>query len=457
MVVSGPAYLWTRAASGEAVRSFADAFEAVREQLVLEAGANPLFAAHLEMLEDPMLRDAVEDGLAAGKSDREALDAACTEICAMFAEVDDEYLKARADDVRDVFRRLDEAVCGGPETSAQAIPDGAVLVAQELLPSDTVKIDFSRIAGILCSKGSTTSHVCIIAHSKGIPIQLGVDISGISEGDTVSVDDPLACPSQVARLARLAGLKVYVNAGSIQDIHRAIAAGADGIGLFRTEFLFMERQSLPSKEEQLALYKEALKACKGKPLTLRLLDAGADKPLPYMPVSQEDNPFLGLRGVRFLLRNPEILKTQLEAASEAAGDFPGQLRIMVPMVCTVEELRKVKEALGPVPEGLLQLGIMVETPSAVLMARELAAECDFFSAGTNDLTQYVMAADRGNASVSDLYDPMSEPVRRALALAVEAAHQAGIPIGICGETASDAKATEALIGLSFDSLSLSRL
>ncbi|MBR5905694.1 MAG: phosphoenolpyruvate--protein phosphotransferase [Bacteroidales bacterium] len=464
MVVRGPAYLWNchpeacpELAEGRERRiSFSEAYDQVRRELAAAAVPEPkaaeVFAAHLEILEDPMLKEAVEAELEAGKPELEALDAACSGICAMFSEIDDEYLRARVDDVRDVFGRLRNAMLG--ISRRHEVPAGSVIVAEELLPSDTAEIDFSSIAGILCRRGSSTSHVCIIAHSKGVPIQLGVDISGISDGDLVSVDDPMVGPSSIESKVRAAGRKLYVNAGSVDDIRAAIAAGADGIGLFRTEFLFLGRSAMPTREEQKALYKEALEACAGKPLTVRLLDVGGDKALPYLPMPREDNPFLGLRGVRFLLAHTELLEAQLGAIADAASAVPGsQVRVMIPMVCTVEEIRRVREMLNQP----LELGIMVETPAAVLDAASLAAECDFFSIGTNDLTQYVMAADRGNSAVAGLYDPMSPAVRRAVELAVSAAHASGIPVGICGELASDPRATDFLLSAGLDSLSLSRL
>ena len=456
MLVKGPAYRWRRAVAAGAVTGFEEAYSLVHAELTEAAAGSAVYAAHLQMLEDPMIKETVLADIAAGMGELQALDAACGSICAMFDQIDDEYLKARSDDVRDIFRRIREAMCGGAQSSG-TLPRGCILVAEELLPSDIAGIDFSRVCGILCHKGSSTSHVCIMAHSRGIPILVGVDISGISDGDEVEVDDPLVGPSSIAAKVRAAGRKLYVNAGSIEDIRAAMEAGADGIGVFRTEFLFMGRSTMPSREEQCLLYSEALSLCGGKPLTLRLLDVGGDKAIPYMPQEKEDNPFLGIRGVRLSLRHPDILKTQLAAAFDAARDVPGELRIMIPMVCTAEEIRQVRALMeGPMPDGV-RLGIMIETPAAALCAAELAAECDFFSIGTNDLTQYIMAADRGNPGVAYLYDSMSDAVMRAMKMTVEAAHAAGITAGICGELASDPRATDALIDLGLDSLSLSRL
>ena len=466
MVVRGPAYLWKMAGSGSVVMPFPEAFELVRRELTSAAVPEPkaaeVFRAHLEILEDPMLKEAVEAEIEAGKPELEALDAACSGICTMFSEIDDDYLRARVDDVRDVFGRLRNAMLG--VSLKHEIPAGSVIVAEELLPSDTAKLDFRSIAGIVCARGSSTSHVSIIAHANGTPIQFGADISQIAAGDIVTVDDPMVGPSSIAAQVRAAGRKLYVNAGSVEDIRAAMAAGADGIGVFRTEFLFLGRDSMPTRGEQRALYREALLACAGKPLILRLLDVGGDKSLPYLPMPREDNPFLGVRGVRFGLEHPELYETQLGAIADAVSNVPGsQLKVMIPMVCTVEEIRRVRQ----IRDGILKtvpLGIMIETPAAVLDAAALAAECDFFSIGTNDLTQYVMAADRGNSAVAGLYDALSPAVRRAIGLTVAAAHAAirpghpaGISVGICGELASDPRATDFLLSAGLDSLSLSRL
>ena len=390
---------------------------------------------------------------------------------AMFEGIDDEYLRARADDVRDIFGRLRAAMAGESSGGQVQMPGGCILVAEELLPSDTALIDFKALGGILCHKGSSTSHVCIIARAKGVPIQVGADISGIKDGDTVQVDDPLSGSLQsIASRARASGLKVYVNAANLDEIRSGLAAGAEGVGIFRTEFLFLNRSSMPSREEHAAIYREALLACAGRPLTLRTMDIGGDKDLPYLPLTAEDNPFLGLRGIRFSMLHQDVFIPQLQGALDAARSVReihpewfeegSPMHLIIPLVSKAEEILQVRallSSLNPDYGRLLELGIMIETPAAVLDAPALAAESDFFSVGTNDLTQYIMAADRGNASVGYLYDSFAPPVRRALELTVRAAHDAKIPVGICGEMASDPRATGILIDLGFDSLSLSRL
>ena len=496
MKVSAPAFLWRRNVSDHAVRTFEEAFELVdadlraftetewdkrqvapietadrnvRDARTLAAAralkkpeADSVFETHLEMLHDPMVREAVEAGKASGLSDLEAVKAAEESICAVFSGIEDEYLRARVDDVRDVFRRLTEAICGDDSDLPQAPATdtkGArvVLVAEELLPSDMVNLDLNGIAGIICRHGSPTSHVCIISHSKGIPIQIGVDISGIKDGDIVSVDDPMVGSTLLSQIVRSARRRVYVNASSLDEVVEAIASGAEGIGLFRTEFFFMHRGSLPTFEEQRDYYMQLLDATKGHPLNLRLLDVGGDKQLPYLPVEKEDNPFMGVRGIRFLLKHRDILETQIAAALAAAEQFPGQLSLLIPMVSTIEEVRAVREIMGHDTEGLVRLGVMIETPASVFCAPGIAAECDFMSIGTNDLTQYVMAVDRSNAEVSSLYDPLSPALRSALAITVDAAHAAGIPVGVCGELASDPRATGFLIDLGVNVLSIAKL
>ena len=471
MKVSGPAVLWKRSVSDGAVRSFIEAYDVLHARLAAKAQSDPVFAAHLEMLEDPMVTETVQANVAAGMSESAALAATRDSIVSMFEQIDDEYLRARADDVRDIFGQLSALMCGDAAPSLPVIEKGCVLVAEELLPSDTSVIDFGRLAGILCARGSSTSHVCIIAHSKGVPIQVGVNIQGIATGDTVWVDDPMVDgPGSVASKVRAAGRKLYINAGNVEDVLRGMAAGADGVGLFRTEFLFLERDAMPGREEQRQQYRDALLACEGKVLTVRTMDVGGDKALPYLQLPSEDNPFLGLRGIRCSLAHPHLLQLQLGAVVDAARDvremhpawFEGgsPMRLMLPMVCLPDEIRKVKDSLRELAsdyEGLVSVGIMIETPAAVLDARALAAESAFFSIGSNDLTQYIMAADRGNAGVSYLYDSFSPAVRHALDLTVRAAHEAGIPVGICGEMASDPGATDYLLDLGLDSLSVSHL
>lgn len=454
MRASGKAHIYGAILGTAPGMTLEQAFESLRGELSAKAETESILAAHLEILEDPLLDESVRAGLADGLTPEAAVSAAADSISAMFAEIDDEYIRARADDVRDVCKRLEMKLKG--ETRCADVPEGCILVADELLPSDMATIDLSRVRGISCHKGSRTSHVVIMAHSKGIPIEIGVDISGIAEGDALTVDDP-AVGGCVAARVRKAGRAVYANAGSLEDIRRAIEAGADGIGLFRTEFLYLQSPEAPTLETQKEIYREALLLCKGKVLIVRTMDIGGDKALPWLALPREDNPFLGLRGIRLSLKYPELLKTQLEALAWAAQQVPGsRLRIMFPMVCSASEVARAKALLGEKARGM-EFGAMIETPAAALDIDALCKECSFFSIGSNDLTQYVMAADRGNPSVASYYDPMCAPMRRIIEKIVRDAHSNGVSVGICGEMASDPSATGFLLQTGLDSLSLNSL
>ena len=541
-----------RSAEEERAR-FAAAVEAVKAELAASAEEDsPLgavFAAHLEMLEDPLLEEQVEAALAEGLSATAAVDAAAEAICAMFADIDDEYLRARADDVRDVCRRIRERLtvnalpatehaCGtgdmGGCTQAGPVPagvadegalvadEGVIVVAEELFPSDLARMDFSRVRAFITARGSVTSHVCIIARSKGIPALLGVDVAAIPAGARLLVDAPARrlvidpSPEDLAAMSRhpagetamLRRVPVFANAGSVEDVRAAMQAGADGIGVFRTELLFMQAVAMPTEDEQFAAYREAAQLCNGKPLIIRTLDIGGDKALPYLPLPREDNPYLGFRALRLCLDRPEALfKPQLRAILRAS--VHGDVRILLPMVTSVGEVRAVRRLLAECMQELdgrqadgadtgskactplrswpadrpygsaIPVGVMIETPAAVLIADQLAREADFFSIGTNDLTQYILAADRGNPAVAQYYDSLHPAVLRAISMTVAAAHapaetpaapcsaetpapaadgetKAGrrIPVGVCGEMAADPVVAERLVSLGVDDLSL---
>lgn len=476
------------------LNKFQSALLSVRDELGSLEG--DIFAAHLEMLEDPVLSEQVEghirfDGMGAVEASYTASD----ELAAMFSEIDDEYLRSRVDDVRDVFGRLIASMTGEKVNPFKEVPDGAVIVARELLPSDTAAMDFSKIRAFVTEKGSVTSHVSIIARSHGIPALVGLKgcLEEIKDGDDLLVNGTLgtlvinpdsesaiqfdalmAIGEKTAEMISSAAfsraispsgkeIRVYGNAGNIDEVRSAIERGADGIGLFRSEFLYMQEGSLPSEEKQFEAYRDAALICGGKPLNIRTLDIGGDKALPYLDLPKEDNPFLGFRAIRVSLRRPEMFKTQIRAILRSSAY--GNVRIMLPMISTLEEVKKAKELIVDCMAELdnedvpynenIEIGIMIETPAAAILADLLAGEVDFFSIGTNDLTQYIMAADRGNGDVSDLYDSKNRAVLRAIGMAIDAATKAGIPVGICGEMASDLSATPILIGLGIDSLSVS--
>lgn len=464
---------------------FERALAASISQLSELASGDAIFAAHAEIARDDMLRDSVMSHISGEMPAAEAVRCAGEEIAAMFADIDDEYLRARVDDVRDVVSRIGANLSGGLSNPFEELRDGDVIVAGQLAPSDMAMIDFSLVRGFVTEGGSATSHVCIIARNRGIPAVVGAVgcLSSLSGGETVVVDasngevivspdsdTEISCrerarswaaerasESDVSDLHPCDGegrrIAVYANAGNVEEVRAAVAAGADGIGLFRSEFLFMSRSGEPSEESQYEAYAAAARACGGRPLTIRTLDAGGDKMLPYMDFGHEENPFLGWRAIRVSLSCREMFKRQLRAILRASAE--GDVRVMFPMITDISELREAKSILEECKSELLsegrnfdsdiRVGVMIETPAAVLIARELAAECDFFSIGTNDLTQYVMAADRANAKVSALCNPMSDAVLRAVRMTIEAADAAGIECGMCGEMASDAAVTGVLL------------
>ena len=451
-----------------------------------------IFDAHRLFLQDEML---VEPVRAAIRDDRRAAPgawkAAVEAMAAAWEALEDEYLRARAADLRSVGLQVLAHLLGVP-VPRPSLTGAGILVAPDLTPADAAGLDPALALGIATAFGGPTSHAAILARSLGIPAVVGLGESAlrIAEGTALALDgdagllyvDPpprLATGFEERRRAAadadrearaeahtpattLDGVPIEVaaNVGSPEEIAAAVEAGCDGVGLFRTEFLFMERGQMPSEDEQEAAYRRAAEALGGRPMVVRTLDVGADKPLPYLAQPPEANPFLGVRGLRLGLERPDLLETQLRAIVRAAADHP--VRVMFPMVATLEELRSARaavaaaaEGLGvPMPEGL-QVGIMVEVPSAALIAPVLAAEVDFFSIGTNDLTQYTLAADRGNERVAALSDALHPAVLRLIAATCEAAAAHDRWVGVCGELAGDALATPVLLGLGVRELSMS--
>lgn len=474
------------------------ALEQAKGELDALAAGNDLFAAHLEMAGDPMLAEQVGKRIAAKHlSAEQALDETCEELCGMLAALDDDYLRGRTDDVRDVCTRIRRILTG------EAVPDpfaglaqGTIVVAAELVPSDTALMDFGRIAGLVTARGSVTSHVSIIARTKGIAAVVGAVecMDKIRTGDRliingergeviVSPDAATEC-EYVALIAsrRQSGahgrdcahtpavtrsgrrIAVLGNAGKVEEVRAALDAGAEGIGLFRSEFLYMQgRGRLPCEQEQFEAYRAAAELCGARPLTIRTLDIGGDKPLPYMDFGVEENPFLGWRGIRISLSMRDMFRTQLRALLRASAH--GNLRIMFPMVTSVGEFREAAAVVRACMAELdaekaaydpeVALGAMIETPAAVVVADLLAAEARFFSIGTNDLTQYVMAADRGNPRVAHLYDPAGTAVRRSIVHVLATARTAGVEAGMCGELAADPQATAWLLEAGLEEFSVS--
>ena len=473
--------------------AFRHAVEKTREDLRPLARENAVFAAHLDMAEDETLIDGVEEKISEGKCAQWALELQMEETCGLLESLEDAYLRERAADVRDVCRRIMAFLKGTREDPFQDIREEVILFAEELSPSDTAKMDFRYVKGMVTAKGGSTSHVAILTRSLEIPALFGMRdiLEKVAAGQEVILDGDggilILSPDDMTRrvyqekqaaqrelkqklkeMNRLPAVTtdgrrvhLYANVGSLKDIELAKKHGAEGIGLFRSEFLYMESSRFPTEQEQFEVYKKAAETMK-KTVTIRTLDIGGDKALPYYQFEKEENPFLGWRAIRFCLDMRDVFKTQLKAILRAAAY--GEIRIMYPMIVSVEEFRKANQLLEECKRELkergvlfresISTGIMVETPAAVLVAEELAKEVDFFSIGTNDLTQYILAADRGNQKLAKLYDPFHPAVLRAVAKVIAAGHKEGKEVGMCGEFAGEERAVPLLIGMGLDECSM---
>ncbi len=444
--------------------------------------------AHLAILEDPTLLERSHGLIDEGRSAGYAWHRALADQAAGLAELDDPRLRERAADLRDLDRQVRRALAGDMR-SGETLPDSAILIADDILPSQLIELDLSRLAGFCTERGGPTSHVAILAAGMGLPslVAMGADALKIANGTPLILDadagflevDPST--ERVSEVAEIMAerrsrramalrdaempcvtadgrrIEIFANLGSVADAEQAARHGAEGAGLVRTEFLFLDRQRAPDEEEQRAVYQAIADALAGRPIIVRLLDIGGDKPVPYLAAAREDNPMLGLRGIRLALRHLDLLECQLRAI--AAVTPAGQLRIMIPMVSTVDEIRQVRAMLERVADvvGMTeppQLGIMVETPAAAATAGLLSAEADFLSIGTNDLTQYVLAIDRGNAELADQVDPLHPAVLRMIGLTCEGAARHGRPVGVCGGAAGDPAAVPLLVGLGVSELSM---
>lgn len=465
------------------------AIERDREALRGRAGAAEaaIFDAHLALLDDDALLSPAREAIDGGATAEQAWHDAAASVAEIYRGLDEPLLRERATDVLDVGRRLVAALTGGD--ASEDSPAG-IVVADELTPADTAGLDPERVLGIATARGSTTAHAAIIARSLGLPavVGLGAAVLGIEAGTSLLLDGEagtvLVAPSEseaaaarerrarqreraAAALARAAEpawlrsgepIEVFANIGNVRDAERAVAAGAEGVGLLRTEFLFLDRPSLPDEEEQTETLREIARTLGGRPLVMRTLDAGADKPLPALPMPPEQNPFLGVRGIRLTLVRPELLATQLRAALRVAAEYP--LKVMLPMVATLDEILQARAMLeqARADTGIgaaLELGIMVEVPAAALAAERLAAHVDFFSLGTNDLTQYTMAAERGDARLAPLLATPQPAVLRLIKATVEGGATHGAWTGVCGEMAGDPASAVLLAGLGVSELSMS--
>ncbi|ELY67410.1 phosphoenolpyruvate--protein phosphotransferase [Natrinema versiforme] len=446
-----------------------------------------VFDAHKQFVDDPQIIDGVEAGVDDGLPAEHAVEDAFEDPIARFEGMDGRMAE-RADDLRDVRDRLLRLLTDADRVDLASLSTGSVLLAERLTPSDTAQLDSERVAGFATIEGGRTSHAAIFARSLGIPAVVGVGdgLESIDDGTDVLVDGEdgavIADPTPDQRERAAGGrdveireesvetadgraVEVAANVGTLAELEGAVAQGADGIGLFRTEFLFLDREAPPDEDEQVEVYREALAAFPDGRVVVRTLDVGGDKPIPYLDMPDPENPFLGERGIRRSLGpDADLFETQLRALLRANAAEPGTLSVMFPMVATVSELEAALETAASVADDLAsegldrevpELGVMIETPSAALTAEALAERVDFLSIGTNDLTQYVMAAARENDRVAELHDPCEPAVLRAIERTVAAGHAGDAWVGMCGEMAGDPDLTELLVGLGLDELSMS--
>ena len=457
-----------------------------------------IFEGHIMLLEDEELEQEI---IALIKDKHMTADAAANEVidgqATALEELDDEYLKERAADVRDIGKRLLRNILGLAIIDLSAIQDEVILVAADLTPSETAQLNLKKVLGFITDAGGRTSHTSIMARSLELPAIVGTGsiTAQVKNGDYLILDavnnQVLINPSneqiealrnlqaqvaeEKAELAKLKDLpaitldghqvEVCANIGTVRDVEGAERNGAEGVGLYRTEFLFMDRDALPTEEEQFAAYKAVAEACGSQAVIVRTMDIGGGKELPYMNFPKEENPFLGWRAVRIAMDRKEILRDQVRAILRASAF--GKLRIMFPMIISVEEVRALKKEIeiykqelrdeGKAFDESIEIGVMVETPAAATIARHLAKEVDFFSIGTNDLTQYTLAVDRGNDMISHLYQPMSPSVLNLIKQVIDASHAEGKWTGMCGELAGDERATLLLLGMGLDEFSMSAI
>jgi phosphocarrier protein FPr len=493
---ASPAPVRAAGSPEDELRLLERAIESARESLVhdrerLRAGAGAaqaeIFDAHLALLEDPALLEPARAAIAAGVPAERAIESAGEQVAGIYRDLDDPLLAERAADVLDVGQRIMATIAAAGSTQADEVE--GVVVADELLPSQSARLDPERVTGIATARGSSTAHAAIIARALGIPavVGLGDEILTVPDGTMLLLDGDagsvtvtpsddrvsetearrersrlqaataLEHANEQATLASGERIEVYANIGGVDDAVRAVELGAEGVGLLRTEFLFLDRPELPDEAEQAAILRAIATTLRGRPLIVRTLDAGADKPLPAVPMPPEANPFLGVRGIRVGLLNRELLATQLRAIVRVADAHP--VRVMLPMVATLGEIESTRALLeqARADTGVaapLELGIMVEVPAAALMAAQLAPHVDFFSLGTNDLTQYTMAAERGDARLAPLLASPQPAVLRLVQATVQAAAAHDRWVGVCGEMAGDPATAILLAGLGVTELSM---
>ncbi|WP_282155131.1 phosphoenolpyruvate--protein phosphotransferase [Cytobacillus gottheilii] len=472
--------------------------EVIRDNANVQLGADKaaIFDAHLLVLSDPELISPIEDKIRSEQVNAEvALKETSDMFVTMFEQMDNEYMQERAADIRDVTKRVLAHLLNVKIVNPSMISEEAVIIAEDLTPSDTAQLNREFVKGFTTDIGGRTSHSAIMARSMEIPAVVGTKFStrDIENGDIVIVDgikglvhinptpeviaeyenEARKYEEQKAEWAKLVNEKTVsadghhvelaANIGTPKDLEGVVNNGGEAVGLYRTEFLYMGRDNLPTEEEQFESYKAVLEGMKGKPVVVRTLDIGGDKELPYLDLPKEMNPFLGFRAIRLCLEEQDMFRTQLRALLRASSY--GNLKIMFPMIATLDEFRDAKAILLEekeklVSEGVkisdeIEIGIMVEIPSTAVMAEQFAKEVDFFSIGTNDLIQYTMAADRMNERVSYLYQPYNPAILRLVKMVIDASHKEGKWTGMCGEMAGDETAIPLLLGLGLDEFSMS--
>ena len=481
-----------------AIEEFEQRTSAMAEHIRQQVGdkESEILTGQIAMLADPFMRSQMQDAIDGGACAEAAVDNVCTMYANMFAAVEDEMMRQRATDVKDIRSRLLGILLGAASVDLSNLPAGTVLVTRELTPSMTVGLQKENVAAIITATGGKTSHSAILARALQVPAVLSVTkvLEVVQDGDGLIVDGgegiAILNPDERTRSeyltrqkdyqARIASLKVYqdrptvdadgkryqlfANIGSAAEAEVAAQSGAEGIGLFRTESLFMDRTSLPDEMVQYEAYRAVSQTMAGKEVIIRTLDVGGDKAIEYLGMEKEENPFLGHRAIRYCLDRPDLYKVQLRALLRAGAE-EHNIKIMLPLVTSVDEVRAARELLEQCKQELseaglpydkdIALGVMIETPAAALTADLLARESDFFSIGTNDLTQYTMAVDRGNAQVASLYTPFQPAVLRSIRSVITAAKEAGIPVGMCGEAAADPGLIPLLMAWGLDEFSVS--
>ncbi len=453
-----------------------------------------IFEAHQLMLEDPDYVESIENIIRTQDVNAEyAIGATADNFAAIFEAMDDAYMQGRAADVRDVSERLLQVLSSQNET-VMVMDEPVIIAADDLVPSETVQLDKEKVLSFVTMYGSANSHTAILARTMNIPAVIGLGealkeeydgkvaiVDGVDGKVYIDPDEETMASMQKKQkkdqeqkelLNQLKGkenvtksgqkVNVYANIGNLADVGAVLKNDAGGIGLFRSEFLYLESDTYPTEEQQFAVYKKVAETMAGKKVIIRTLDIGADKQVDYFKLDKEDNPALGYRAIRICLTRPEIFKTQLRALYRASAY--GQISIMFPMIISVAEVKKIKEIVEEVKAELrtegaafredVELGIMIETPAAVMVSRELAKEVDFFSVGTNDLTQYTLAIDRQNQKLEDFYDSHHPAVLAMIRMAAESAHAEGKWIGICGELGADVTLTETFLKMGIDELSV---